>query len=295
MKRISLCLGLVMLALSIKPAFAASYGDLYDVEWCPCDPENELSGQGSVILGQTVMCPCDYMYDGYGRTLKKDVQKVKEVARKVIDKASNYKYYIGIEYNKSEAETNEDKISFPKIQFINPVEVRSNNIFDDQDNIGIIIGTRPHPNFGIEAFYNRTFNESETIHVDQNALASSSFHVVNTYVSKYQAFGVDVIGYLPVTDFFDFVAFVGLGQYYFENDVTHQVADVSGGSGSGNPYFDTLKSNFDDDKLAWRIGGGLQVNIGRGVALRALYRYINLDSAYIKNLQEFSLGVKFVF
>ena len=29
--------------------------------------------------------------------------------------------------------------------------------------------------------------------------------------------GVDIIGYLPVTDYFDFVAFVGLGQYYFEN------------------------------------------------------------------------------
>ena len=70
---------------------------------------------------------------------------------------------------------------------------------------------------------------------------------------------------------------------------------MSGGSGSGNPYLDTLTSNFDEDKLAWRVGGGFQVNLGRGVALRALYRYINLDSAYIKKLQEFSLGVRFVF
>lgn len=284
-----------MLALYIKPAFAVSYGDLYDMEWCPCNPENELSGQGSVVLGQVVMCPCDSMYDGYGRTLKKDVQKVKEVAQKAMDKASNYKYYIGIEYNKSTAETNEDRVTFSKTEFINPVEVAANDIIDDQDNIGIVIGTRPHPNIGIEAFYNRTFDENKIIHADLNALASTQYHLINTYVTKYHAFGIDVIGYLPMTDYFDFVAFVGLGQYYFENEVTHEVADTIGGTGSGNPYFDRLTSDFNDDTLAWRIGAGVQFNIGRGVALRALYRYIDVNSEYIKNLQEFSMGLRFVF
>lgn len=284
-----------MLALYIKPAFAVSYGDLYDMEWCPCNPENELSGQGSVVLGQVVMCPCDSMYDGYGRTLKKDVQKVKEVAQKAMNKASNYKYYIGIEYNKSTAETNEDRVTFSKTEFINPVEVAANDIIDDQDNIGIVIGTRPHPNIGIEAFYNRTFDENKIIHADPNALASTQYHLINTYVTKYHAFGIDVIGYLPMTDYFDFVAFVGLGQYYFENEVTHEVADTIGGTGSGNPYFDRLTSDFNDDTLAWRIGAGVQFNIGRGVALRALYRYIDVNSEYIKNLEEFSMGLRFVF
>lgn len=284
-----------MLALYMKPAFAVSYGDLYDMEWCPCNPENELSGQGSVVLGQVVMCPCDSMYDGYGRTLKKDVQKVKEVAQKAMDKASNYKYYIGIEYNKSTAETNEDRVTFSKIEFSNPVEVAANDIIDDQDNIGIVIGTRPHPNIGIEAFYNRTFDENKIIHADLNALASPQYHLINTYVTKYHAFGIDVIGYLPMTDYFDFVAFVGLGQYYFENEVTHEVADIIGGIGSGNPYFNRLTSDFNDDTLAWRIGAGVQFNIGRGVALRALYRYIDVNSEYIKNLQEFSMGLRFVF
>ena len=98
-----------------------------------------------------------------------------------------------------------------------------------------------------------------------------------------------------MTDYFDFVAFVGLGQYYFENEVTHEVADTIGGTGSGNPYFDRLTSEFNDDALAWRVGGGFQFNIGRGVVLRALYRYIEVNSAYIKNLQEFSMGLRFVF
>ena len=101
MKRICLFCFLFVLPWFIRPCFAVSYGDLYDMNWCPCDPEEPFNEQGSVVLGKTVMCPCDSMYDGYGRTLKKDVQNVKEIAKKVVDKASNYKYYIGVDFNKS--------------------------------------------------------------------------------------------------------------------------------------------------------------------------------------------------
>ena len=295
MKRICLFVIVFVLALFVKPCFAVSYGDLYDIEWCPCDPSEPFNDNGSVVLGKTVMCPCQTMYDGYGRTFYKDVEKAKHVAQKVMKKASNYKYYVGVEFNKSTAETTEDRINFERLEFINPVSVKANDVIADQDNIGIVIGTRPHPNIGVEAFYNRTFSDNKVIHADLNALASSQFHVVNTYISKYQAFGVDIIGYLPLTDYFDFVAFVGLGQYYFDNEVVHNVADVVGGTGSGNPYFDTLSSEFNDDTLAWRVGGGIQFNIARGLILRGMYRYISINSTTIKNLQEFSVGVRFLF
>ena len=290
-----------LLAYIIKPAFAVSYGDLYGIEWCPCNPENELSGQGSVVLGQVVMCPCDSMYDGYGRTFGKDIQKVKEVTQKIIRKASEYKYYIGVEYNKTTAETTEDILSFnPDNKFSTDVSVAANDIFDDQDTLGIVIGTRPHPNIGIEAFYNRSIKDNENVRYDKKALATGAdpfavYHLMNTYVTKYQAFGVDVIGYMPVTDFIDIVAFVGLGQYYFDNEVKHEVAEVLGGSGSGAPYIDSLTSDFSEDTIAWRVGGGVQINVGRGVVLRGTYRYISINSETIKNLQEFSVGLRFVF
>ena len=104
----------------VNPAYCVSYGDLYEVDWCPCDPEEQFNEQGSVVLGKTVMCPCSSMYSGYGRTLKKDVQKVTQTAKKVAEKVSNFKYYIGVDFNKSEIETNKDKIVFDKIQFLNP-------------------------------------------------------------------------------------------------------------------------------------------------------------------------------
>ena len=84
-------------------------------------------------------------------------------------------------------------------------------------------------------------------------------------------------------------------KYYFENEVTHEVAEVVGGSGSGVPYIDKFTSEFDEDTVAWRVGGGIQFNIGRGVVLRGTYRYIAINSDAIKNLQEFSVGLRFVF
>lgn len=294
MKRICLFLTILFIGLFIKPCFATSYGDLYDIEWCPCDTTESFNEGGSVVLGKTVMCPCDSMYGGYGRTLKKDSQKVKQAAQKVADKVSNYKYYIGIDFNKSNVETKNDKVEFNNAEFDNPLSVNSGDIIDDQDNIGIVLGMRPHPNMGIEAFYNRTMNENEITRHNTTAF-NNIRHLVSSYVSKYQAFGVDLIGYLPVTDYFDFIAFAGLGQYYFENSVTHKVAAGTAGVVSGNPYVNILSSDFDDEVLAWRVGGGFQFNIGRGVILRAMYRYINIDSDFIKELQEFSLGVRFVF
>lgn len=295
MKRIYSFLAVLGMVLFIRPCFAASYGDLYDIEWCPCDPEEQFNEEGSVVLGKTVMCPCDSMYDGYGRTLKKDAEIVKQATKKIINKTSNYKYYIGVDFNKSSAETNNDQIIFEHQDFNNPLSVGANDITDDQDNIGVVIGFRPHPNIGVEAFYNRTITDNETIRTDTKALNGDTAHVISSYISKYQAFGVDLIGYLPVTDYFDFVAFAGLGQYYFENEASHKICDGLSGACTSNMYGDDISSDFDDDTLAWRVGGGIQFNIGRGVVLRSLYRYINVNSVSIKNLQEFSVGIRFVF
>ena len=84
-------------------------------------------------------------------------------------------------------------------------------------------------------------------------------------------------------------------KYYFDNEVTHEFAEVLGGSGSGVPYIDKFSSDFSEDSIAWRVGLGVQFNIGRGVVLRGTYRYISIDTETIKNLQEFSLGLRFVF
>ena len=295
MKKIGFVVSLALFCLEICQANAQSYGDLYDVEWCPCNPEERYDANGSVVLGKTVMCPCSAMYDGYGKTMEKDLRKVKHNAERAIETARNFKYYVGFDYNKTQTDTTGDNIKFDHIQFagVDGLNVPANQMLDDQDNIGIVFGVRPNRNFGIEAFYNRSYDENVVTQVNNNLINSPTHHTVNTFVTKYQAYGVDLLGYLPVTDYFDFIAFVGLGQYNFDNEATFEVHYLEGGTGS--PAVDRMTSDFSDDSLAWRVGVGMQVNIARGLVLRTMYRYIKLNTDTIKNLQEFSVGIRFLF
>lgn len=275
-----------------QSARAVAYGDLYDIQWCPCNIEEAYNANGSVVLGKTVMCPCDSLYNGYKRTLEKDVRKVQDAAQKTIKTASHFKYYIGVDFNKSHLENTKQPVNFDNLPFAPTTgfDVPADTMINSNNNIGIVIGTRPGPNFGIEAFYNRTYKKNTTTQYDNQILGSTEYHVIGTYVSSYQAFGVDLIGYLPVTDYFDFLAFVGLGQYMFDNSADFEVRHLE-----GTEVVDRFDSNFDERKLAWRVGGGFQFNIARGIVLRSMYRFIKVKTDTIRNMQEWSVGVRFLF
>ena len=57
MKKIACMLAVLVAVFGAVPAFAIQYGDLYNVEWCPCNPDDQYDANGSVVLGKTVMCP----------------------------------------------------------------------------------------------------------------------------------------------------------------------------------------------------------------------------------------------
>ncbi len=293
MKKLYLALVFVLVAIHASNTFAVSYGDLYAVEWCPCNPEERYDANGSVVLGKTVMCPCDSMYDGYHSSMEKDLRKVQHKAKQTLQKARNFKYYVGVEYNKSQVDTSKDNINFSNVAFsdVNGISVPAGLMVDHQDNIGIVLGTRPHSNFGIEAFYNRAYSKNVATQISNNAIATDDYHMVNTFTTKYQAFGVDILGYLPVTDYFDFIGFVGLGQYQFDNEAEFEVRYLEGGQG----VVDQFSYDFSEDSLGWRVGGGVQFNIARGLVLRAMYRYIKIKTDTINYLQEYSIGIRFLF
>jgi opacity protein-like surface antigen len=58
---------------------------------------------------------------------------------------------------------------------------------------------------------------------------------------------------------------------------------------------DVTRFNFDENKLAWRLGGGIQINIARAIMLRGMYRLIKLQTDTVNYFQEFSVGVNFLF
>lgn len=279
--------------LSISSAYATEFGDLYNVKWCPCNPDEQFNSQGSVVMGRTIMCPCESMYDGYDRTFEKDMRMVQDKVEKAVDKARAYKYYVGIEYNKSQVETNNKTVNFndPIFSPTNGVNIDSSQMIDHQDNIGVVLGFRPHKNWGIEAFYNRSYAKNEVTQYDDVNISSTDYHLINTYISKYQAYGIDLVGYIPVTQFFDFVAFVGIGKYHFDNTAKFEAHYLEG----LNPAVYSASYSFDEDEIGYRAGGGVQFNIMDGVVLRLMYKYINIGSDTIHYLQEYSAGLRFLF
>ena len=290
MKKTFVCF-LLMLFMSISRVYAAEYGDLYNIKWCPCNPDEQFNSKGSVVLGRTVMCPCDAMYDGYGRTFEKDVRKVQDKAEHAVDKMKQYRYYVGFEYNKSQVETSRNKISFNDVIFhdVNGIKTDSGEMIDHQDNIGVILGFRPHKNFGFEAFYNRSYNKNEVTQYDAVSVGVPGYHMINSYTSEYQAFGIDLIGYMPITQYFDIVAMAGLGKYKFKNKATFEARNLEGAAEYSVSY------DFSENKMAYRVGGGVQFNIASGVVLRLMYKYINVNSDTIKYLQEYSVSLRFLF
>ena len=294
MRRIACMLAVLAAVFGSAPAFAMQYGELYDIEWCPCNPDDQYDANGSVVLGKTVMCPCDSMYDGYNSTMEKDVRKLQHKTKQTLERAKNFKYYVGFDYNKSQLTSASGSVNFNHQIFSQSggLDVPVDTMLDDQDNIGIVLGTRPHANFGIEIFYNRSYDDNKVTQIDNTTLGSTDYHMVNTYISKYQAYGIDFLGYLPVTDYFDFIAFVGLGQYHFDNEARFESHYLESGN---QPAVDSADFDFSEDKLAWRVGIGAQFNIARGLVLRSMYRYIRLNTDTIDYLQEFSVGLRFLF
>ena len=293
MKKLLLIVLWGLVLIGVRDADAVNYGDLYEVEWCPCNPDDQYDERGSVVLGRTVMCPCDSMYDGYHSSMEKDLRKAQAKVERTVEKAKNFKYYIGVDYNKSHVSTSNNSLNFKHEAFpdVGGLNVPADMIVDHQDNIGIVIGVRPIPNIGVEAFYNRSYNKNEITQVDHKTLGPGDYHMVNTFTTRYQAFGLDLLGYLPVSDYFDFIAFVGLGQYKFDNKAHFEVRYLESGFGT----IDAFSQDFSEDKLAWRLGAGFQVNLGRGLMLRTMYRYIKLKTKMLEHTQEFSVGFRFAF
>ena len=292
MKKLCLALILSIIVGFTSNVFAVSYGDLYDVEWCPCNSEERFDSNGSVVLGKTVMCPCDSMYDGYKSTMEKDIRKLQHKTKQTLQKAKNFKYYVGFDYNKSQINTGKDDIYFEHEAFtdVKGIGMPAGLMLDHQDNIGIVIGTRPHSNFGIEAFYNRAYSKNVATQMINGKIGGEDHHMIGTFTTSYQAFGIDVLGYLPVTDYFDFIGFVGLGQYQFDNEAEFEARFLEGSNPVGRFSYD-----FSEDSLGWRVGGGIQFNIARGLVLRAMYRYIKVNAEAVNSLQEYSLGIRFLF
>lgn len=298
MKNICLLAGVCGLALTSTNALAeekqaAAYGDLYNVQWCPCNPEDQFNDNGSVVMGKTVMCPCDSLYSGYKKGLDEDLRDIKTAANNQLRKLNYFKYYIGMDYNIASQSAVSAPLTFDDIRFASaPIEISPADIIQDQDTLSFVMGARVSKYFGLEAFYESTYEDNNNTQIDNHTLnaGTAGYYLMNDYTTSYSAYGLDIIGYIPVSAYFDFVGALGLAQYSFDNRATFGVYHVD------NSALDTIiNKDFSEDKIGWRAAVGAQVNIAEGVALRGMYRYVSIGGDVIDDISEVSLGVRFLF
>lgn len=294
MKRALYVLAGVCLLAAVPQARAeepAAYGDLYNVEWCPCNPEEPFDANGSVVLGRTVMCPCNGLYSGYKKGFEQDMRELKNAANAQLRKLNYFKYYLGLDYNIGSMSAGSKDVAFDDlILAAGPINVKPDDVLDDQDSLSFVAGARISKYWGLEAFYQQSYDDNTKTSVDTVTLNNPDYHLMNDYTTSFKAYGLDLIGYAPVSPYFDFVGSLGLAQYKFENEAlfTSYYVDHT------NPA-DVVKRNFDEDKIGWRAGIGAQLNIADGVALRAMYRYIYIGGDLVDDLSEVSFGLRFLF
>lgn len=299
MNKIWLLSGAAVLSLVSGIASAAddglpAYGDLYNVEWCPCNPEEAFDADGSVVMGRTVMCPCDGLYSGYKKGFDEDVRDIKNAVKHQVRKLNYFKYYVGLDYNLGSPSAGDGKMTFDDIRFAaSPITLKGEDVFDDQDSLSFVLGARINKNFGFEAFYQQTYKDNTTSQIDNNTLnaGGNAYYLMNEYTTSYRAYGLDFIGYVPLSPYFDLLASVGVAKYEFENEANFAVYRFS----SSTTLDTVITQKYTDDNVGWRIAAGGQLNIAEGVALRAMYRYAKIGGDVIDDMSEVSLGVRFLF
>ncbi len=139
------------------------------------------------------------------------------------------------------------------------------NSYDNKFNSGIInAGVEMGENVGLEAFFQQTGERKK--HRDDN-----------TYKSQYNAYGLDMYGYLPMgcEGKFNLLGSLGLGIYDFDmKNVDNKVTTT---------------------RVGYRAGIGAQYNFTDHFAARVMGRYGYIGADSIKYVEELTAGVRYTF
>lgn len=178
----------------------------------------------------------------------------------------SFQPYVGMDYSYSKLKYDDIKSSIDGY----PVVFDSNNMKDTNNSLSLVAGAKFHPNFGAEIFYQKSDEQDKTRRADG---------LMAKYSTKFTAYGLDAIGYLPVADKTEILGAVGLAQYKVKGKVGGNVIYGSG----------------DEDGLGVRLGAGAQYNFTDHIGARAMLRYVVLDNEWVDNITEFSLGIRYTF
>ena len=164
------------------------------------------------------------------------------------------KPYVGLDYVYSMSD-------IEKIDGVNAFE-------EDLNALALSVGAKLHQNFGIEMFYQKS-EEGEKKFVNGKTK------------DEYQAYGLDVLGYLPVTEKLDLIGSLGIGYY-----------DVDIKAKTNSP---AISADGDDQGAGYRLGLGAQYNFTENWGARLMARYVDIDIDGIDNMVDLTAGVRYSF
>lgn len=156
------------------------------------------------------------------------------------------KPYVGLDYVRSMVDINQDYAE------------------DDFNAYAISAGVKMHKNFGVEAFFEQT---------DEGKKHHEGVEIKD----KYHAYGLDLMGYMPLgcEEKVELVGSLGLGYYDAELKLNDQ--------------------KFTDDGWGWRVGAGAQYNFIENMAARVMVRYADVDVEDVDNIVDVTAGVRYSF
>ncbi len=138
-------------------------------------------------------------------------------------------------------------------------------------NAGARIGT----NFGLEFFFTHSGNN--------NIELTSTLETINHEV-YYIGYGFDIYAYHRITHNFNFFTTFGVANYNFYDKYDYINT------------FDSTSDKISENSINTRLGIGFMFTFpGENVSALFRYQYIPTDLEIIRNLNEFSLGIRYTF
>ena len=167
--------------------------------------------------------------------------------------AMEMKPYVGLDYVYSMVDTSD----------------LNDAIEEDLNAFAISAGMKMHKNFGVEAFFQQT-EEGE------------KKYPAGKLKDKYHAYGVDMIGYMPLgcDEKVELLGSLGLGYYDAEIKGEHKTLG---------------HDKVTDDGWGWRVGAGAQYNFTENMAGRVMVRYADVDIEHVDNIVDLTAGVRYSF
>lgn len=170
--------------------------------------------------------------------------------------AAEIKPYVGLDYVRSMADIDKEKgITLAE---------------EDLNAFAVSAGAKINKNFGVEAFY------------QQSEEGEKKFSNGKT-TDEYKAYGVDLIGYLPVGSDEKLELLGSIGAGYYDADVKLNV------------YNPPAQANADDQGLGLRFGVGAQYNFTQNWGARVMARYVDTDIDGMDNMVDLTAGIRYTF